>query len=213
VKSTDIKVKICGITNDDDADFAVELGAYALGFVYDRKVTPSIVADRDVVRRVSERFGKQIEIVAVFADNDLSDIKQAVDEDGISMIQLSGSETPDFTAQVVREMGLPVIKAIHVKDKEDIRKAQEYTNVLHLFDTKVSGMAGGTGKTFDWEILRDYTDPFVLAGGLNPRNIRKAIRVTGARMVDLSSGVSSHDRARKDRDLTQEFFRALPKNC
>jgi phosphoribosylanthranilate isomerase len=125
------------------------------------------------------------------------------------MVQLSGDEGPSFCAEIARKTGVKVIKAIHVTSAADVHAAEAFRTDVHLFDTGGKGLWGGTGKTFDWELLREHRSdvPAVLAGGLRPDNVAEGIAVTHPYAVDVASGVEAEP-GRKDHALMAAFFEA-----
>jgi phosphoribosylanthranilate isomerase len=202
-----VRVKICGITNLDDAAEAVRLGAWAIGLIHygdsPRRVTGA------EANSIAAAFRRKCEVVGVFANPELDEVARVVEDSGLTMVQLSGDEGPSFCAEVARKTGVKVIKAIHVTSAADIHAAEAFRTDLHLFDTGGKGLWGGTGETFDWALLRDRRSdvPAVLAGGLRPDNVAEAIAVTHPRAVDVASGVEAEP-GRKDHALMAEFFAA-----
>jgi phosphoribosylanthranilate isomerase len=202
-----VRVKICGITNLDDAAEAVRLGAWAIGLIHygesPRKVDPADAA------AIAAAFRRKCEVVGVFANPELEEVARAVEDAGLTMVQLSGDEGPSFCAEIARKTGVKVIKAIHVTSAADVHAAEAFRTDLHLFDTGGKGLWGGTGKTFDWELLREHRSdvPAVLAGGLRPDNVAEGIAVTRPHAVDVASGVEAEP-GRKDHALMAAFFEA-----
>ena len=125
------------------------------------------------------------------------------------MVQLNGDEGPSFCAEVARRTGVKVIKAIHVASAADIHAAEAYRTDFHLFDRRGKGLWGGTGESFDWELLRGHRSevPAILAGGLRPENVAEAIAVTQPYAVDVASGVEAEP-GRKDHAAMAAFFEA-----
>jgi phosphoribosylanthranilate isomerase len=202
-----VRVKICGITNLDDAAEAVRLGAWAIGLIHYGN-SPRRVASADATA-ISSAFRRKCEVVGVFANPELEEVARAVEDAGLTMVQLSGDEGPSFCAEIARKTGVKVIKAIHVTSAADIHGAEAFRTDLHLFDTGGKGLWGGTGESFDWGLLRDHRSevPAVLAGGLRPENVAEAISVTHPYAVDVASGVEAEP-GRKDHAVMAEFFEA-----
>jgi phosphoribosylanthranilate isomerase len=202
-----MRVKICGITNLDDAAEAVRLGAWAIGLIHakqsPRRIDPAAAAE------ISAAFRRKAEIAGVFVNPELDDVARAVDEESLSIVQLNGEEGPSFCAEVARKTGAKVIKAIHVSSAADIHSAEAFRTDFHLFDRKAGGLWGGTGESFDWGLLRGrYSKvPAILAGGLRPENVAEAIAVTQPFAVDVASGVEAEP-GRKDHAALEAFFEA-----
>jgi len=202
-----MKVKVCGITNLEDAEEAVGLGAWAIGLIH-HKESPRRCKFSDAAE-IGATFRRDCEIVGVFVNPTLDRVVEAVANANLSMVQLSGNEGMSFCNEVARRTGVKVIKAIHVADSGDIRGAEAYRTDYHLYDTGKTGLWGGTGKTFDWSLLHNHHSgvPFIVAGGLNPDNVTEAIRVTRPDAVDVASGVESSP-GFKDHGKMASFFHA-----
>jgi phosphoribosylanthranilate isomerase len=201
-----VKVKVCGITNLEDAGEAVRLGAWAIGLVH-HKASPRSVRF-GMAAEIGSAFRRDCEIVGVFVNPALERVVEAVENANLSMVQLSGDEGPSFCTEVARRTGAKVIKAIHVSSAADIHRAEAFRTDFHLFDTG-GGQWGGSGRTFDWDLLADHHSavPFLVAGGLNPENVTEAIRVTRPDAVDVASGVELKPGV-KDFGRMATFFRA-----
>jgi phosphoribosylanthranilate isomerase len=200
-----MRVKICGLTNLDDAAEAVRLGAWALGLIHfhasPRRVEPGAAAE------IGAAFRRKCEIVGVFVNPTLEEVDRAVEDAGLSMVQLNGGEGVQFCAEVARRTGVKVIKAIHVASAADVHGAEAYRTDFHLFDRRGKGQWGGTGESFDWELLRGHVSevPAMLAGGLRPHNVAAAIDVAHPYAVDVASGVEAEP-GRKDHAAMAAFF-------
>jgi phosphoribosylanthranilate isomerase len=202
-----MRVKICGLTNLDDAAEAVRLGAWALGLIhYDG--SPRCV-EPDAAAAVGAAFRRKCEVVGVFVNPTLDEVVAAVENAGLTMVQLNGTEGESFCAEVARRAGVKVIKAIHVASAADVHAAESYRTDFHLFDRRGKGLWGGTGESFDWELLRAHRSqvPAILAGGLRPGNVAAAIEVTHPYAVDVASGVEAEP-GRKDHAAMEAFFAA-----
>jgi phosphoribosylanthranilate isomerase len=180
-----IKTKICGITNYDDAKIAVNLGVDALGFIFYQKSPRYIhpIAARDIIKRLPPFVAK----VGVFVDDTEKTIQDVFGQSGIDTVQLHGSETPQFA----HRLSCAVVKAFAVKPGFDVGVLSQYRVAGYLLDTW-SDAPGGSGRTFDWSIARDATQRFpnvILAGGLNPSNIREALENVQPYAVEFNSGV------------------------
>ena len=202
-----MKVKVCGITNLEDAEAAVEHGAWAIGLIH-HKESPRFVK-ASVAAGIGEEFRRRCEVVGVFVNPTIDRVVQSAENAQLTMIQLSGNEGANFCSEVARRTGLKVIKAIHVASAAEIHAAEVYRTDYHLFDKGGDGTWGGTGTTFDWNLLKDHHSgvPSILAGGLNPDNVTEAIAVTRPDAVDVASGVESEP-GYKDHFAMARFFEA-----
>lgn len=184
------KVKICGITNLEDARFASGAMVDYLGFIFTES-SPRYIDPEKAGAIVNWVEGP--EKIGVFMNQPLDDVNVLAKFSGIDLVQLHGNETIEY-CQLIEK---PIIKVIHVGEsstKEEIEtQVALYSEVADylLFDTKANGKFGGTGKTFDWSLLNEIADdiPFFLAGGLNPENVSQAIETVQPFAVDLNSGV------------------------
>jgi phosphoribosylanthranilate isomerase len=203
-----MRVKFCGITNLDDAAEAVRLGAWAIGLIHfdgsPRYVEPGVAAE------ISAAYRRKCEVVGVFVNPTLDEVDRAVEDASLSMVQLNGAEGASFCTEVARRTGAKVIKAIHVASAADIHAAEAFRTDFHLFDRRGRGLWGGTGESFDWELLRGRRSevPALLAGGLRPDNVAAAIATAHPYAVDVASGVESEP-GRKDHAAMTAFFEAV----
>jgi phosphoribosylanthranilate isomerase len=197
-------IKICGVTNPDDAEHVVRSGASAIGlnFVFGSKRRISLEQARLIVERVQGR----IELVAVVADPTDSEVKTLRDDLGIAWLQLHGQEP---AARVTRLLPR-AFKAVAIEDAADARKALSYPGERLLVDTKVSGVSGGTGKVFDWQLVTGLVREreLIVAGGLTPKNVAAAVRVLAPFGVDVASGVELAPGV-KDPELVTAFVLAV----
>jgi phosphoribosylanthranilate isomerase len=198
------KVKICGITNLDDALAAVEFGADALGFNFvpntPRYIEPPQAAE------ISAQLPPFVTIVGVFVDAAIEDIKLIAAQCKLDVLQLHGKEPPDFCRQFNRR----VIKAFRIKHQDSLTVLPRYTVSAYLLDTYVKGAMGGTGVTFDWKLAADAKryGLVLLAGGLNPENVASAIQAVHPYGVDVSSGVEAEP-GKKDHGKLKHFIAAV----
>ena len=197
------KIKICGITREEDALVCAEHGADFMGFIFvpstPRFVEPEKAAG--IAAKVRERETRP-RLVGVFRDASNDYIKEIHNLVGFDVVQLHGSETDD----AVRELGLPVIKTLRVG--ETLPDTHGAPNAAWLlFDTFDERRAGGTGRRFDWSLLATYerSKPFFLSGGINPENVVAAISLVRPDAIDLSSGVESAPGV-KDHDKLGRLF-------
>lgn len=205
-----VEVKICGITTDEAMQAAIDAGADYVGLVFFAKSPRFVTAEQaaDLTQLVEVRK------VGLFVDPDDALLDQVVSHVRLDLLQFHGSETPERLEQIRLEYGLPVMKAVPVSAAADLAAAEPFLPVVDrlLFDAKPpkgSESPGGNALCFDWTILAGYRSklPWMLAGGLTAANVAEAIRVTGAKAVDVSSGVESAP-AIKDPDLIRAFVRA-----
>lgn len=192
-----IKVKICGLSDAGSVAAASEAGADYLGFVF-YSASPRYVSFKQAAQ-LSALIPRGAGKVGVFVDAGDSAIAEAIDSGAIDYLQLHGNESPDRVAAIRARFGLPVIKAIGVAGTGDMDRAAEYDPVadMLLFDAKPPAinpaMPGGNGLIFDWNLIAGHRwiSPWILSGGLNAQNLAGAVRTSGARIVDVSSGVES----------------------
>ncbi len=202
-----MKVKICGITRMEDAEAAVSGGAWAIGLNHSpdspRQVDPAMA------EQIGAAMKRRIEVAGVFVNAHLDEIVDAADRDSLTLVQLHGDEGPTFCSEVSRRTGCRVIKAFRVKSPEEITASRAYRTDYHLFDAFRRGVVGGTGATFDWDLVagRRGGVPAILAGGLNSENVGDAIVAANPWGVDVASGVESAPGI-KDHNLMTSFFAA-----
>ena len=196
-----VKIKVCGITNIEDAILAVESGADAIGFVF-YKPSPRYI-DPKLAREIIDRLPPFINSVGVFVDEDEKKVQGIVDLCRIDTIQLHGSESPEFCERFKQK----VIKAIKVKGEQSLTDIDRYRVSAYLLDTYSDKTPGGTGRGFDWDIALQAKKygPVILAGGLSPENVVDAIRKVRPYGVDVSSGVEKNP-GKKDADKLRRFI-------
>ncbi|MFT4049091.1 MAG: phosphoribosylanthranilate isomerase [Solirubrobacterales bacterium] len=204
------RVKICGITREEDAAAAVSGGAWALGMIMwpssKRYVEPQRAAD------IADASRRSAEIAGVFVDQSLDEVVNLTNEIGLSLVQLHGSEGLQYCKAVAQRTGARVIKAFRVQGRDVLGEMGKFYDVdFHLLDTYKAGVPGGTGETFEWDFLRGYRRgnvPLILSGGLTPENVAGAIETVGPYAVDVSSGVESEPGV-KDHERLKAFFEAV----
>ena len=182
-----MKVKICGLTETEDALNAVELGADALGFIFassPRQISPEKAC------RIIEALPPFVKTVGVFVNEDAAVIREHISYCGLDLVQLHGDESPDFC----RDLMPFTIKAFRIKGESSLSLAADYKENVRalLLDTYAPDKAGGTGKTFDWQLavkVKEAGIPVILSGGLNPSNIGAAINTVKPYAIDVNSGV------------------------
>lgn len=198
-----VKVKICGITNLDDALTAVDYGADALGFVFYKK-SPRFISPSNAAAIIKE-LPPFVTTVGVFVDEDAAAVRKIMDEAGLTVAQLHGSETLAYCKRLSRKY----IKAVRVRGLKDIKGLGKYGPITFLLDTYVKGAAGGTGRAFDWDIAVESKKfgRIILSGGLTPSNVREAVELVSPYAVDVSSGVEKEP-GRKDPVKVIKFIEA-----
>lgn len=200
-----IRVKICGITNPEDAMFAAELGADAVGFIFHRE-SPRVVEPK-IVREITEILPPYLTRVGVFVNEKPETIKDIIKLCRLDVAQLHGSEPP----AVIGELGVNTIKSLRLKEEADVERISEYDADAFLLDTYVAGKFGGTGKTFNWRwalTAKKFNRPIVLSGGLTPENVAEAIDAARPDGVDVSSGVEASP-GKKDKEKLARFIETV----
>jgi phosphoribosylanthranilate isomerase len=201
------KVKICGLSTTDTLESALDAGADLVGLMFFAK-SPRNVSLRQAADLAERARGRALVVtVTVNADDTL--LNSIADNVRPDLIQAHGDESPERIAAMARLTGIGVYKVLKVRNLEHIAKAADYkASRFMMYDAlppEGSVLPGGNGLAFDWTILKDVAKPFMLAGGLNPGNVAEAIRVTGATIVDVSSGVESSPGV-KDVALIRKFI-------
>ncbi len=195
------RIKICGITNIEDAAFAVSLGVDALGFVF-YKGSPRYVPE-DVAREIIRQLPPFLCLVGVFVNEDEDRVKEISEFCSLDLLQFHGNESPEYCSRFSRRL----IKAFRIKDRECLEALPSYEVSAVLLDTHYDDRYGGGGKTFNWQLASEakrYCNRVVVAGGLTPRNVPEAIQTASPYGVDVSSGVESLP-GRKDHAKLEEF--------
>lgn len=193
----DIAIKFCGLTRPQDIDAAVTAGARYAGFVFFPKSPRNLTLDQ--ARALALAAPPGLAKVALTVDADDAALAALLDAVPIDLLQLHGHESPARVAEVRARYGLPVMKAVGIADAGDLAQIDLYQGVADqlLIDAKPpkgADLPGGNGLSFDWRLLagrKYWTRPWMLAGGLTPDTVAEAVRLTGARQVDVSSGVES----------------------
>ncbi|HLY05092.1 MAG TPA: phosphoribosylanthranilate isomerase [Rhizomicrobium sp.] len=188
------KVKICGLTRPEDALAAARAGADFAGLVF-HPGSPRYVSP-DKAGAIAAALRGRVPVVALFVDAGDQTIAGGAAAARPDFLQLHGSESPKRVAEIRARFGIPVVKAIGISEAQDFDQVPEYEAVadMLLFEGKTaSGLQGGMGCAFDWQLLRErrIRKPWLLAGGLNVQNVARAIRTAGAPGVDVSSGVET----------------------
>ena len=207
-----VSVKICGLASVDDVRGCADAGANYMGLVFFQKSPRNITlpAARELALAAPLGLAK-VALVVNPSDADLDAITGTVPLD---MLQLHGRETPERVAEVKARYGLPVMKAVGIADEDDLPKLESYFGVADqiLVDAKPPNggeLPGGNGLSFDWRLIagRRWPCPWMLAGGLTPENVAEAVKMTGAKQVDVSSGVEGAP-GQKNAKLIQKFVQS-----
>lgn len=196
-----LKVKICGITNIDDALASVDMGADVLGFNFYPESKRFIEPAQAL--KIIDKLPTYIDTAGVFVNATTEYIEEISEQGFLSWIQLHGDETPDF-CDTLRYINARTIKAIRIGSKADIEKAEQFYTDAVLFDTYDPAEYGGTGKTFDWSLVGHLNKRVFLAGGITPDNALKAIEV-GVYGIDICSGIESEP-GKKDHEKMKQLF-------
>ena len=196
-----VKVKICGITNYEDAAAAVDVGADFLGFNFYPKSPRYVTAEQ--ATKVINKLPAFVNVAGVFVNAEFDDIRETISQCQLSWIQLHGDETPEFCSQFL-SINVKTIKALRVKDEVDIEKANDYYTDAVLLDAFDPEKYGGTGITFDWNIVGHIGKRVFLAGGINPENAAVAVEL-GVYGIDVCSGIESEP-GKKDHKKMQKLF-------
>jgi len=200
-----VRIKICGITNLEDALLAAEMGADALGFIFyaksPRKVEP------EAARQIIAQLPPFVAAVGVFVDEAAAVVQELAASMGLDWVQLHGQESPDYC----RSLGRKVIKGFRIQDEDSLVRLGDYRGAAQalLLDTYKKGQVGGTGEVFDWHLAREAKKygSSVLAGGLTAENVAQAIATARPAAVDAASGTEAAP-GKKDPEKLRAFFAA-----
>lgn len=199
-----IKVKVCGITNYEDAINAVNLGADYLGFnFYER--SPRYIT-KIKAKKIIEKLSNKAKKVGIFVNEDINRIKEIVNYCNIGIVQLSGDEDKNFIINFKKILNKKIIKAFRIKNRNDIKNIRDYKTDYTMLDSFKKGFYGGTGAKFDWNIAK-YIDKerLFLSGGLNALNVKAAINKIKPYAVDVCSSIESSP-GKKDFEKMREFI-------
>jgi phosphoribosylanthranilate isomerase len=196
-----VRVKICGITNLNDAKFCVDHGADALGFVFYKK-SPRYVRPEDAYE-IIKKLPPFVCSVGLFVNEDQSSVDEISNRLKLDALQFHGDEEPGY----VNGFHKKKIKAFRIKDSVDEERFSDYDVDAYLFDTYTEEVYGGSGENFCWKLLRDrkFKKPIILAGGLTPENVADAVNMVKPYAVDVSSGVEK-EKGVKDHDKVKKFI-------
>ena len=206
-----VLAKICGLSSEEAIEAALLGGAAYLGFVFYPKSPRAVGAER--AARLAAAIPKGVCRVGLFVDAADEAIGAILDEAPLDLLQLHGGESPERVEDLKRRFGLPVMKAVRIAGEDDVAAAERFEGVadLLLFDAKAprGALPGGNGLLFDWRLLAGHSwrRPWMLSGGLNAELLPEAVRVSGASLVDVSSGVESAP-GKKDPSKIRAFLEA-----
>lgn len=196
-----VKVKICGLTSYKDAAAAMKMGADLLGFNFYPK-SPRYISPEKAAQIIG-KLPAFIDIVGVFVNSSLEEIRDTIDQCQLNWVQLHGDESPQFCSGLLWH-NVKTMKAIRVKDQSDIDRAQNYFTDAILLDAFNPQKYGGTGLTFDWNVIGHITKRVFLAGGINPDNAARAVRL-GVYGIDVCSGIEAQP-GKKDHAKMRKLF-------
>jgi len=205
-------IKICGLKSHEMLDVALECGADMVGFVFFRPSPRNI--ELAVARSLSQRVRGRALKVALSVDAGDQELDEMVEALKPDLLQLHGRETPERLSAIRRRFALPIMKALPIAERADLRRIRSYETVADrlIFDARAPANAsrpGGLGRSFDWQLLRDLDCalPFMLSGGLDAENVGEAVRITQADGVDVSSGIERAP-GEKDAEKIHAFIAA-----
>ena len=201
------RVKICGIKSKEEIAIINDFPVEYIGFIFaesKRKVLPEDAA------QLKASLRKDIQVVGVFVNESVDKVNEIIDQCGLDVVQLHGEESPEYCKQIHQK----VWKSIPVKNAQSLKKINDYQQVVDgiLLETYSKDQKGGTGKAFDWDLVKNLQDSlplkdFILAGGLNPNNIKRAIDTLQPTIIDLNSGLETD--GYKDRNKITQLFNRL----
>lgn len=198
------RVKICGITRRQDAEFAIEMGADAIGLVFYSPSPRAVSVEQ--AKEIIAHLPPFVSVVALFVNAKPQEVQDCIDTLPIDLLQFHGDETPRYCEQ----FGRPYLKAIRMREEVDlVELAIQYKSAAAiLLDSYQPGTPGGTGKTFDWSLIGNLDKPFILAGGLTVENVAMAIKQVRPYAVDISGGVEQ-SKGIKDKQKISAFMQEV----
>ncbi len=201
------KVKICGMKTLSDAKYAVDYGADAIGFVFAESIRK---VSKEKARAIVQKLPPFVTTVGLFVNDTAENIEAICRFCGLDTIQLHGNERPALLNKLNKLKDFKTIKAFRIRNEKDIIPIKKYKPDAILLDGYSENKMGGTGTSFDWQIVRKLRTsiPIIVAGGLTHLNVSQAIRTVNPYAVDVSSGVESNP-GKKDRKLIKKFIDAV----
>ena len=196
------QIKICGITNTQDALVAAQCGAAALGFIF-YPPSPRYIKPSDAKKIISTLPDKLVK-VGVFVNEKPENIKKIMEYCPLDMIQLHGDESPEYCRQFSSSI---IIKAVELKSRDDLKRSLDYDVAAILMDSRQGDLYGGTGKKSNWELACRVKNkkPLILSGGLNAENIAEALKTVAPAALDINSGVESSPGKKDHKKLVHIF--------
>ncbi|GAC1442095.1 MAG: phosphoribosylanthranilate isomerase [Solirubrobacteraceae bacterium] len=204
-----MRVKICGVRRPEDAELAVELGAWAVGMIFYEPSPRSCALE--AAEAITAAVRRRTLLAGVFVNAALPEIAAVSDRlGGLNLIQLHGDEGPSFCAEVARRTGARTIRAAPISDAGALQDLERYHTDFHLLDGHHPGLRGGTGEQFDWQLLAAHRSsvPAILSGGLRAENVAEGIALVQPYAVDVASGVEAAPGV-KDPERMRSFFAAV----
>ena len=203
------RVKVCGIARTEDARIAADLGAWAVGMIFH---PPSPRAcDPATAEEIGGELKRRTELVGVFVNEPLDEVARIAERCSLTILQLHGDEGPAYCREAARRTGCKIMKAQRVKDAAAVRNVEAFREAdLHLLDTHVEDLRGGSGRTFDWDLARHHRSrvPVVLSGGIDATNAALAIAAVHPFALDSASGTEAEPGV-KDPEKLRAFFQAV----
>ena len=198
------KIKICGITRPDDAQLASEYGARMIGMIFYDK-SPRFISN-SAAEKIVQILPEEVLPVGVFVNPEVEEISSIIDNTGIRAVQIHGK----FNSDEVNNLKLPLIQAYSISDKNDFDSIRQNGSDYFLLDNKELNRYGGTGKTFDWELIPTdiRKDRMILAGGITAENAAEAVSKINPAFLDVSSGVETSPGI-KDKMKLEQLFKAV----
>ena len=210
VKTKPVQVKICGITNEEDAVWAVNLGADFIGLNFYGESPRKVSLEK--AHEIASKVPPFVKCAGIFVDQSFVEIEKVLKKVPLQVIQLHGSEKKEDLEKIKSQCRVQIWKAIRVENEGSLNQIQEFAGLADavLLDAWKGGQAGGTGETFDWDLAvkaKAFGIPIFLAGGLNPENVGEAISRTDPKGVDAASGVEKNGHPRKkDMEKMKSFI-------
>jgi len=199
-----VKVKICGITNIDDAMAAVDMGADILGFNF-YELSPRYIEPEKAIA-IIDKIPAFVNTAGVFVNAKIHDIRKLTNPSALNWLQFHGDESPEFCSRFTA-WSLNTIKAIRIQSAESIRQAEVYRTSALLFDAFNPKLYGGTGETFDWSLVKNCPNRIFLAGGITTDNVQTALKC-GTYGIDICSGIESEP-GKKDHKKMKQLFKII----
>ena len=196
-------VKFCGIRREEDIEAVNETRPDLAGFILVRDRRRYISPDK--VCELRQKLDPSIKAVGVFIDEDIEEVRRLLNEGIIDIAQLHGNESDEYIRELKSSTGATVIKAVGIRDADDVRRAEASPADLVIVDSP----GGGTGSTFNWDLLQKIERPYILAGGINSENITEAVEMLNPYGVDVSSGIETD--GYKDKAKMEAFMRLVKK--